>query len=231
MIELVQWDSENFNVKVGNLMLTDELSEQSLLKAIKQAKDKEYDLLYLKGCELQTSWLSDKLLLADQKVVYYQTIKTHPMYHSENVISLLGKPMTKELLQLSYESGKYSRYHLDKNFSPSVFETLYRLWMEHSLSGDIATDVLAYQENGQVLGMLTYKRNKEEVDVGIVAVNPHVAGKGIGSQLMRDFLSRFNVGTKICVATQKCNTVACHYYEKNGFQQKSITNIYHIWLR
>ena len=50
MIELVQWDSENFNVKVGNLILTDELSEQSLLKAIKQAKDKEYDLLYLNGC-------------------------------------------------------------------------------------------------------------------------------------------------------------------------------------
>ncbi len=231
MIELVQWDSENFNIKVGNLILSDNLSEQSLSQAIREAKDKDYDLLYLKGCELPTSWLSDKFLLADQKVVYSQTIKAHPEHHSENIISLLGEPMTKDLLQLSYESGKYSRYHLDGNFSPSVFETLYRLWMERSLSGDIATDVLAYQDNGQVLGMLTYKGNKEEVDVGIVAVNPHVSGKGVGSKLMQDFLSRFNVGTKICVATQKCNTVACHYYEKNGFQQENITNIYHIWLR
>lgn len=231
MIEQVQWDSDNFGIKIGNIVLADGFSEQALLQAINKAKDEEYDLLYLKGYELSDAWLSDKFLLADKKVVYSQTIKEYQMQHSEKIVSLLGKPMTEELLQLSYESGKYSRYHLDTNFSPLVFKTLYRLWMERSLSGGIATDVLAYQDDGQVLGMLTYKSDKEEVDIGIVAVDPYAVGKGIGSILMRDFLSRFKVGTKICVATQKCNTVACHYYEKNGFHQESITNIYHIWLR
>lgn len=50
------------------------------------------------------------------------------------------------------------------------------------------------------------------------------------SKLMQSFLASLPVGTRVNVATQKCNKIACHYYEKNGFYVEDVTNIYHIWL-
>ena len=85
MIEQVQWDSDNFGIKIGNIVLAGGFSEQALLQAINKAKDEEYDLLYLKGYELSDAWLSDKFLLADKKVVYSQTIKEYQMQHSEKI--------------------------------------------------------------------------------------------------------------------------------------------------
>lgn len=230
MIDILEWDTTNLGIKVGNLTL-DDVSKEALLRAIEDAKSEKYDVLYLKGVLLPNECLANNIKLADERVTYSQVIHQKKNYSDRHVVSVLGTFMTKELLQLSYESGKYSRYHLDKDFPPSVFPTLYRLWMERSLSGEIATDVLVYKADGCILGMLTYKKKDDVVDVGIIAVSQDAAGKGIGTRLMQTFLSRFPVGTKVEVATQKRNSVACHYYEKNGFLVEDITNVYHIWIR
>ena len=232
MIELARWDTENFHIKVGNLIAHPGIDRSRLLQEMARAKDEHYDLLYLKGVNLPCDCLSENVILADEKVVYIQT-KNHEDSHFEDchVASVLNCPLTEELLELAYESGKYSRFHLDANLPESVYLTLYRLWIERSLKGEIATDVLVYRENGHVLGVLTYKINADAVDIGIVAVSSKAAGKGIGSKLMQSFLSRMADGTKISVATQKRNRIACHYYDKNGFRVESVTNIYHLWIR
>lgn len=232
MIELAKWDTDNFGLKIGNLKLYAVSDLSTLKKNISYAKHEGYDLLYLKGVDLPNDYLSDKIILADEKVIYTLSLsdKIRPDVQDSHVISILHHPLTDELLRLSYESGKYSRYHLDKRLPGYVFATLYRLWMKRSLNGEIATDVLAYIENGCIQGILTYHQTVDAVTIGIVAVNSQVSGLGIGSKLMQAFLSRLSVGTRVNVATQKRNEVACHYYEKNGFHVDSITNIYHIWL-
>ena len=72
--------------------------------------------------------------------------------------------------------------------------------------------------------MLTYKKEENCVDIGLIAVNPTVAGRGVGSKIMQTFLSKFEAGTHIEVATQKRNAVACRYYEKNGIVQPQRMN-------
>lgn len=230
MIDILEWDTTNLGIKVGNLTL-DNVCKEALLRAIEDAKSEKYDVLYLKGVLLPKECLANNIKLADERVTYSQVIYQEKKYSDSHVVSILGTSMTEDLLHLSYESGKYSRYNLDKDFPSSVFPTLYWLWMERSLSGEIATDVLAYKADGCILGMLTYMKKDDVVDVGIIAVSQDAAGKGIGTSLMQTFLSLFPVGTKVEVATQKRNSVACHYYEKNGFQVEDITNVYHIWIR
>lgn len=232
MIELVKWDTENLGIKVGNLRWDEAVDATALRREMAKAQSEGYDLLYLKGIELSEDCLFDNVVLADEKVEYTQTISDNQMtsYPDGHVVSILNHPLTEELLQLSYESGKYSRYHLDKNMPSSVFETLYGLWIKRSLNGEIAIDVLGYVDNGRILGILTYRQKDNEVTIGIIAVDSQSSGQGIGTKLMQSFLASLPVGTKVNVATQKCNEIACHYYEKNGFHVEDVTNIYHIWL-
>lgn len=233
MIELVKWDTENLGIKVGNLRLKEAIDASVLRKEMMKAQFEGYDLLYLKGVELSEDCLFDNVLLADEKVEYTQIISDNRIVsHQDNhIVSLLSHPLTEGLLRLSYESGKYSRYRLDKLMPSSVFETLYGLWIKRSLNGEIATDVFGYVDKGKILGILTYhQENDSEVTIGIIAVDSQASGLGIGTKLMQSLLASLSIGTKVNVATQKCNEIACHYYEKNGFHVASMTNIYHIWL-
>lgn len=231
MIEIAQWDTEHFGIKVGSLIPDGNVSKETLDKEITSAKAEGYDLLYLKGCKLQEDCLSDRVILADEKVVYSLTKHTDDYHKCDKVVSYLNKELDVKLLTLALQSGGHSRYYTDKNMPVSVYITLYRIWIKNSLNGSIATDVLVYLDGNEVLGLLTYKLNDKKAVIGLVDVDNSSKGKGIGSKLMHTFLSVLPYGTKVEVATQKSNSVACHYYEKNGFNIDCITNIYHIWIK
>ena len=229
MITLVEWDSENLGIKVGNLFTDGNLSKEWFEEEISEAKRMQYDLLYLKGVSLPENLLSENIFLADEKVVYSLTINSVTSF-DDHCYSIINSGITAEILSLAYESGKFSRFKVDEKLSRHVFNTLYKLWIVRSLNGEIATDVLGYMEEGHCKGILTYKVKEGVVEIGLVAVTPDMAGKGIGSKLMQSFLSRFEQGTRIEVATQKRNEVACHFYEKNGFTVDYTTKIYHVWI-
>lgn len=230
MIQPATWDTEHFGLKVGELLWTGDFDNQQLEAWKTRSKKEGYDVLYLRGVELPEDALDEDVVLADQKTVYAMTIDHHrPSNRDNNVVSLLHRDLSPELLELAYESGKFSRYRTDKRFPNHVFPTLYRIWIMDSLRGLIATDVLAYMDKDAPIGIITYKQEGWHVTIGLVAVHPAWAGRGIGTRLMQSFLSLFEPGTQIDVATQACNRGACHFYEKNGFAIKSVTNIYHIW--
>lgn len=230
MITTVQWDTDCFGIKIGNLTFDGDVTAESINQACIEASAKEYDLLYIKGVSIPEELLDQNLKLVDEKVIYAQK-KIGLSKFEPCTISVLYNPLSDNLLQLAYESGKYSRYRLDEKLPPTVFPTLYKLWMEKSLSGDIADDVLVIQQDDKLVGMLTYRIENNVYDIGLVSVLPKYAGKGVGTSLMQSFLSIAEKDSEIEVATQKHNSVACHYYEKNGFKVKSITNIYHLWIR
>lgn len=230
MITIAQWDTDNLGLKIGNLTFETEISAQSISEARLEAKAEGYDLLYIKGVHIPTEFLCDNLALIDEKTIYIQQKKESFKYNSCTV-SALNTNLSEDLLQLAYESGKYSRYNLDKNFPPSTFPTLYKQWIVNSLKGEIADDVLVVQKDGKSIGLLTYQVVKNVYVIGLVAISPQYAGKGIGTCLMQSFLSNVKTGSEIEVATQRQNSIACHFYEKNGFNVKSTTNIYHFWIK
>lgn len=229
MIEIALWDTEHFGMKVGNLYIDGKITKEKLCSEMEVAKEEGYDLLYLKNVTLPEDCLQNNIVLADEKVEYVQITTSNQYPSSENVISYLNRELNVKLLSLALQSGGKSRYFIDKNVPINVYLTLYQTWIADSLNGRIATDVLVYKDGDDILGLLTYRQTEEKVVIGLVDVDKSSIGKGLGTKLMQTFLTRFPEGTKIEVATQKRNSDACHYYEKNGFTINSITNIYHLW--
>jgi len=80
MITLASWDTEHFDIKVGNLTLEAPVTEVALHQAVAQATTEGYDLLYLKDVTLEQEWLNDRWLLADEKVVY-KSFRPFPIPH------------------------------------------------------------------------------------------------------------------------------------------------------
>lgn len=113
----------------------------------------------------------------------------------------------------------------------AVFRKLYRTWISDSLSGKIATDVLAFVEEKRCKGLITYSLKDGNATIGLVAVAPDCTGEGIGTKLMNALFYYLGEGITVDVATQKANVPACRYYERNGFVQESATDIYHLWIR
>lgn len=231
MIEYVKWDSDHFGMKIGKWIPDSSCLSSEYILAVNEAKRQGYDLLYLKGYELPANLLSSDVVLADQKIVYSQLMgRDRDETNDANVVSILHTELRTDVLCLALQSGAFSRYYRDKRIPLHVFLSLYKAWIENSINGDIATDVLAYTNNGKIIGLLTFKLEGDVAEIGLLDVDYTVVGQGIGTKLMQAFLATLPEGTIVEVATQKDNNRACAFYEKNGFHPKSITKIYHIWI-
>lgn len=229
-IQYLPWDSDTFGFKVGNLLCTGPVKVETLNQIMLKSHDDKYKLLYCKDVSIPTAALSDFFFLADEKIVYRTAISGSSCCVSDSVKSVLYQPLNNDLLLLALQSGGHSRYYLDKNMPIHAFLSLYSKWIQNSLDGSIASDVLAYKINGKNVGILTYKFSNGVITIGLIAVDYAYADRGVGSKLLSHMFSLFPQGTIVEVATQKRNVGACHFYEKNGFYSENIQNIYHIWV-
>jgi len=233
-IEYLSWDSEFFGKKIGkiNCCTSDEMEFAKLLT---EAQETGYQLLYI--FDQDSLYFDQHILdtyngrLVDTKVVYSLTINDLELketiakeYNSQN--------LTDEFETLAYLSGNLSRFRLDKGFDPHDFYRLYKIWMTKSLSKEIADKVFVVSENEKIAGMVTLKINNEIGTIGLFAVSESVQGRGYGKNLINacsnELISKGIF--QIEVPTQMENLKACSFYEKCGFNIKSITNIYHFWL-
>lgn len=230
MIQLAQWDTDHFGMKIGDLVIDGEINKEVFEHEILLARNEGYKLLYLKDVTLPPDCLSQNVFLADRKVTYVKKLASESNYNNLKVVSGLNRPLDANLLSIALQSGGHSRYYLDKKFPISAFLTLYYQWIQKSLDGTLATDVLLYEIDNVPQGLITYKQLDDKVSIGLVAVDVKYKGKGIGSDLMRALFSILKPGITVEVATQQDNSEACHFYEKNGFSVESVYNIYHIWL-
>lgn len=239
-IEPMNWDSLFFNFKVGKVVFG--ISDLQFMvlpdivqNCIDEGRKNGYKILYMmlpKDIYLSEASCSDKLFLADRKIVYSKLIPSSAIVSNDEVHSYLGKETNHDLLRLALESGKYSRYKTDVNFPKEVFEQMYTTWITRSVKREIADDILVYEKSGNILGFLTYSVTGNHAVIGLIAVDPAFQGKHIGTLLIQKLekvLSEKKV-SKLSVATQSINTNACSFYEKNLFAIKEIINIYHCWL-
>lgn len=217
MIKYLPWDTSFFGYKVGETLESPDLDE---------AKEEGYKLLYVRS---KTPQKMDAFV--DHRVRFYKNISPVSV-KDDHLISLLGKPLTPELIHISEVSGGHSRYKLDKNFKSQEFERLYREWIRKSLTGEIADDVIAYMNSGEVAGLVTVKLKETEAHIGLIAVTEKVQGKGVGSVLINaveDFAFKHGART-LHVPTQKNNEGSCRFYSKNGFSIEYEEFIYQIWI-
>lgn len=235
-LEYLQWDSQFFGLKVGKIVCNNENDNNELNRLVSLARALNYSLLYIFASEY--IFLNDKeliknnALLVDRKIVYQLNVAKKMIKINNCIIDYNKKNISKDLLNLTYLSGQFSRFLLDKRMPEKAFENLYKAWIEKSLSKEIADKVFVAQINHKVIGFVTLKTKDENGQIGLIAVSEQAQGQKIGSKLIDACILYLQEKSiyKLIVSTQLSNIQACVFYEKYGFKKELITNIYHFWI-
>ncbi|MDX2002623.1 MAG: GNAT family N-acetyltransferase [Chitinophagales bacterium] len=234
-IQHLSWDSDFFGFKVGSLR-TPSLTATDM-QAIQEVGTKEnYRLLYLVVCPVNETAVEiaekNGAFLANTKIIYRSGIQLVHGPISANIRPY--DPLNDDyvfLLELAYQSGVYSRFRLDKQIPETKFREMYQSWTQNSVNHRIADKVLVYDDNG-LKGFVTVKNGPEAASIGLLGVDKHSRGMGIGGKLcdaVRKVALQHHLNY-VTVPTQLENGPACTFYQKNGFEEYHREQILHLWL-
>ncbi|MFQ3578796.1 MAG: GNAT family N-acetyltransferase, partial [Bacteroidales bacterium] len=176
-------------------------------------------------------YLRTKGVLVDEKITFFKKFQKNDTVIDNNIIDFEESFPDSEMIQLSIDSGVFSRYKIDKNFERKKFEEFFTLWIVNSVNKTFADKVFVYKKNRKTLGLVTVKIKNKLGNIGIIAVNSETRGLGIGSKLIQKVQEYLLINSinELEVVTQKANNMACKFYIKNGFTINNIVNIYHVW--
>ena len=239
-VQILEWDSNFLGFPVGRLE-AHQVNAASLNALVQQSRASGIRLIYLLADPADdgtaTAASQAGAWLADQKVTFAR-VTTPPLLLGQDTAAGIGVVVsatnfTPQLEQLAWQSGAFSRFRCDTQFSPHVFKDLYTQWLHASLTGQIARVVLAFAlPTGEGAGLLTLGEQQGCASIGLLAVSAAVRGQGIGPQLVeaaRQQAHHWGCPT-LQVVTQRANEPACRFYAKCGFELVREEHIYHLWL-
>lgn len=235
---ILNFDSKLFGYAV--VRLKDDLTSENLPIVLGDLRHRGVKLAYWfvdpKNEEAARAARNYSGVLVDEKITYAIRTDTRKEQLNEgvnNIIPYKRKTVTKDLLALTLQSGRYSRFNIDPNFKRHEFKKLYAVWIRNSVQHKAAFEVLIYKEpTKQMKGMVTLDGKGSIGNIGLLAVDKKNRGQSIGTTLVITALRNFKAhGFKnVHVTTQKSNITACRFYEKLGFAILKSEHVYHFWL-
>jgi dTDP-4-amino-4,6-dideoxy-D-galactose acyltransferase len=232
----LEWDTDFFGYKIVQLLLTN-TDIAKFNRLIAELKSNGVKLAYVyPEDEISKSTLHKKNVpLVDTKITFEKDLVTTKEFQTnfEEKVPYNENYNYEQLLNLAFESGKYSRFKLDQNFINREFEKLYKTWLDKSISKDIADDVLVYLDRNNITGFVSIKNDCDKLKIGLIAVDQNYQGKGIGKKLMQhvESIALAENLKKISVETQKQNDGAMAFYQSCGFSVVETKEIYHLWIK
>ncbi|MFP3591680.1 GNAT family N-acetyltransferase [Chryseobacterium sp. SIMBA_038] len=223
-INFLQWDSDFFKKKIGEISLNKKeninFNDEYDLIVVKQSSDFDVDL---EGYNLifQETKVNFIKTLDDVNDSVYDIIQDTD--HNEKSVDFFKG--------LAYESGKMSRFLLDPAFGEAKFKELYDMWIINSLNKKFAVKTFFIEEANEAIGFVTVQKYDTLGKIGLIATHPDFQGKGFGKKLLKtaeDFCIKNGI-THLEIPTQKENTQACAFYEKQGYTIKDEIIIKHYW--
>lgn len=224
IIKHLDWDSSFFNKKIGLLDLSNGVQYSEI--------QNDYDLIYVISKEgIAVAIPNFKLSYLENKIVFSKKTVQSRESTDANIFLELNDSHKKEIYALAFESGKFSRFKLDPNFSPTEFEKLYEKWVDNSYTKEFADGVLIYKEKNSILGFVTYKVWDGYAAIGLIGVCPKHQGKGIGKKLIQAVENELaNIGVdELRIPTQLQNEKACLFYVKMGYEIIENNILKHYW--
>ncbi len=237
MIEILEWDSKFFGFETARFIPSDSL--EMFKKIIKECQKKNVCLLYVfldpNYTDIILHAKQKKYFLADVKVTYSKKLSEGHREIDENIHRITFsdyKSYREDLYFLAILSGQYSRFKLDDNISRSKFEKMYKLWIDGTIMGQTDGQILTYNHDGKILGMVTLTFQGRNSKIGLISVRENFQGKSIGRKLMKaaEYAVIEQGNNVLDVATQKHNYGACKFYNSLDYKIIREELIYHIWL-
>jgi ribosomal protein S18 acetylase RimI-like enzyme len=234
--EILNWDSDFFGMKVSRIA-EPSLKADELADILSELKHKRVKLVYWpanRRCEdddvkrLCGHFVDEKTTFA----IDFGTLSFDNFISTDIVESYTQLMPISDIEGLAIESGKYSRFAVDTNLPREKFVDLYKIWINRSLSKEIASEVLVIREEYRVVGMVTLGDKNGRGEIDLIAVNRNCRRKKYGEKLVRAaqrwFVANgFEFGE---VVTQGANIPAIKLFKKCGYSIENIKYFYHFWL-
>ncbi len=229
-IRSLQWDSDFFGLRIGRAdILTKD--DAFSLAARHDELMQQFDLLYVFDSN-NIGFVAKGARLVDEKILYSKPCE--PRKQFPEISFYQASHPSADLYRLALVSGGYSRFKLDERLPKGSYERLYTRWIEKACPKDGTNKqiFISRDPQGATKGMITIDHQGELGHIGLVAVDLDAQHHGIGGKIMSTLDGYlYSLGIKTLeVPTQKANSDACRWYEKNGFVAQSRIPIYHWWL-
>lgn len=223
-LKKLEWDSDFFKKRIGEILIN---------KTNASISGNDFDLIYVKSVDEDIIEIENfKQTFIETKVVFAKKIEYKEQPENANIISFANANTDKEILyNLAFESGKFSRFNLDENFSLTEFHNLYKKWIDNSVNKQFSDDILLYKEGKNTIGFVSYKVYEGYATIGLIAINPNEQGKGIGKKLIIAVENQLkSIGiSELHIPTQLGNEGACGFYTKLGYKIIEKLIIKHYW--
>jgi len=228
--EFLNWDSDFFNLQIGKLVGDKELHDLEL----KDFFEKEIDLIYYYTQEPLSKDFSSEYyepLLVDLKIPVKKLVG--PKKVNPKISFFLEKTANQELIQLAQLAGIHTRFKVDPKISEAKFNELFKIWIEKSVDGQMASKVFVYVEAEKIVGFATALLDGETGYAPLLAVNRDYEGLGISFAIMNAVESyMYENGCKTLVSsTQGVNNKALRIYERWGCEFDRQIYVYHLWSK
>jgi dTDP-4-amino-4,6-dideoxy-D-galactose acyltransferase len=244
----LDWECGHFGHRVARLDLPS-IDDAALASALDMARRQGFRLVVwpANGGRYLPSEILDRFggALADRKATYSRSLsrmivegEAHSKLPESSVVPYSSSVVSPDLYELAISAGAYSRFRLDPHFSQQEFEAMYRVWIERSVSREMADAVLIATTGSSggsdepLAGMVTVAASAGVGKIGLIAVSASARGKGIGSSLLNaaHHWMHGRGARQARVVTQLDNSQACRLYERGGYSLSALEHIYHFWL-
>ncbi|MCP5056215.1 MAG: GNAT family N-acetyltransferase [bacterium] len=239
MIVPLEWDSAHFGFPVARVDPGD-LPLAQLESDLREASKAGLRLVYcMRSMEKE---IPEEILarfggrVLPASVLLRKSLAHGRKERSDDLVieSLRCVPLSDELRRLAPLVGLHSRFHVDPDISEDAFVRLYEIWLERSLSGEIAEQVLvARDEDGAALGLITVVRPDAETGrLGLACVVEAARGRGVASALVIAAEAAMEAGgaSQTELLTQLENDGARGLFGSFGYEAGTPERAYHFWL-
>lgn len=242
--QILNFDTNLFGFKVAKILLA-HLDKLELAAILDELKKQNVKLVYWASerdnPDVEKAAIAFKGIRTDEKVTYLadlaeikEKINTalNKLPLAPSVKSYCLSSPNKELEELSLQIGLYSRFKNDPKLSEELWVKMYREWIKNSVNRSLAKDVLVYEDDGKIVGMITLGEKSGRGDIGLLAVAPHFRRHHLGETLVRVAQKTFiEEGYQFTqVVTRLATQGVCRLYEKCDYHIEKIENFYHFWL-
>jgi len=212
------FDSQLFNYPVGKIIIGDDPKEEEL-----QEFAQEYQLLYLFS-KTPLTFNNPNLHLVDTKIIFEKSLEN---VNEVPEVSFYAGPLTKEVEDLAYLSGKYSRFRTDPRLQNEEFEKLYKIWISKAFEGN---HILS---PSNLEGLVTFGVENEKASIGLIAVAEQYQGRGWGKKLVQaaEWHANKSGAVTMQIPTQENNLPACKLYRSLGYKVVERDYVYHYWKK
>jgi TDP-D-fucosamine acetyltransferase len=231
-VEVLDWDSRFFGLKIGKLAGPPG-SSLELQDALNVARRDRIDCLYaLVPTEaLEAGWILERAGFVARDVRLEFTRSLAPQAGPADVRHWAEADLPA-LEKISETAFGATRFAADPGFPRDAVARFYRTWVTNSCRG-FAQAVLVEGPVGSPFGFVTLHHDQDAsaARIGLIGIASEHRSKGVGSRLIAAAMSwaaGLDCG-EMRVAIQAGNVGAQRLYQRAGFTTVSASTWYHGW--